>query len=167
MLMIKNSYVGVRLASQTKGTIEKFSLIFIENLDPKIIKKSKEFVNISINKLIDDSKQVHMSSSEKNKSKPTLNKLLRVKFNKFNLLVNEQAFWDHEVNMRGCKGHQTPVGFVQNSGFTLVNGRCSANAFVLTTSILELIEAKKNVVAYRTPSCSVIREARIKHFFIC
>jgi len=184
--LINNSYVGVRLVSVDKGTLEKFSLVYTRNLNRSIdneecLKLNKEFVNISIKKLVDESKKAHAGEVEaKNSSvsRPTLNKLIRAGFNRSNLLVDERVFLEHEINILGSEGHRTPVGFVQNNGFTLVSGKCNANAFVLTSAVVDLLRLKNNlwkeskryfdptIVEYRTPSCGLMtKKARIKHFF--
>ncbi len=177
--LINSSYIGVRLISVDKGTLERFSLIYARTSEKSAV--NKEYINISIRKLIDDSKKTHaaqVEASNPSVTQPTLNKLIRTGFNKSSLLVDEKTFLEHEMNLHGSEGNRTPIGFVQNNGFTLVSGKCGGNAFVVTSAIIELIqyksrmwkESKKRfdptIVEYRTPSCGLmIKKARIKHFF--
>lgn len=134
--------------------------------------------NLSIRKIISDSKLQHQNLikeaepvSKTEATKPTLNKLLRSKYNKHKLLLDDRAFLEHEFNMLDSKQHRMPIGFVQNSGFTLTNGKCSANAFVLAKSILDMIELKSKsydptLVSYKSPSSECLRQAKVVHFYI-
>ena len=141
-----------------------------------------DLINISIKKIVSDSKLKYQSSIKDNApsttAKPSLNKLLRAKYNKYQLLIDDKAFLEHEINLFDSKKHKMPIGFVQTSGFTLTNGKCSANAFVLTKSIIEMIKLKlfskqskcklydPSLVTYRSPSSDCLRKAKIVHFYI-
>ena len=173
---IGQSYLGIRLVNFGQGNIERFALVYKPGgeLQPK-----NSTVQNSINKLVSKSKLEVLNeiSNENAKSigspsfKPTLNKLLRRKFNKSNLLIEQTAYEEHETCLLQLDGHQLPIGFVLNSGLTLLNGRCSSNAFVLTKSIYDLIQNKSTIkqdpylVNYKSHSSNMFKKAKITSFY--
>ena len=63
-----------------------------------------------------------------------------------------------------------PIGFVCNSSFTLVNGKFSANGFLLTQYVIESIEKREkadlSVVDCKTTSSALYKSAKIKQIYI-
>lgn len=171
--MIEKSFVGVRLSSFGKGDIEKFSHIYEENTEDTKTNQDEECVNTSVHKLITESKSQILETTE---NSVPINKLLRAKFNKQSLLLNDDSFFKHELNMIGSEGYRRPIGFAQTSSFSLVSGKCAANAFVLTKSILKMakrqavFDGKKRrdgiIISYRTPSSNSLRKAKIDGIFV-
>ena len=170
MNIIENSFVGIRLSSFGKGDIENFSHIY-EEVD-KEGNEDKDCLHNSIHELITESKDKIFKTTE---ISVPINKLLRAKFNKQSLLLNDDSFLKHELNMIGSNYNKIPIGFVQTSSFSLVSGKCAANAFVLTKSILNMakkrvaVSGKKNnavLISYRSPSSSMLRKAKIDGIFI-
>jgi hypothetical protein len=185
--LVRNSYVAVRLTSLGKGTIDKYSLIYPAQMSLKKNLETEAYnERIVVNNLLSEyrenflknlveSSQIKLDADEK-KSKDLLNKLLRTKFNKFDLLQNEEMFYKFNVELMDTKTHALPVGFVTESGFTLVNGKYGANAFILTKYFVGLLNDNSDMkadriqdrinVTYKIPNSNLYREARINHFFI-
>jgi hypothetical protein len=184
---INSSYIGVRLTNIGRGKIEKFSYIFLDvpEKEQETSNGNKEIlIKKSINKIVNNSKLQILNeiSNEHSKSigtqsfKPTLNKLLKAKFNKNNILIDSKAFETQETYLYDLLNseHQSPVGFVLNGGLTLLNGKYSANAFILGKALLNSIrnsQAKKYknltaMVTYKAPSSNLLKKAKVNNFFI-
>lgn len=95
---------------------------------------------------------------------------MRNKFNKNEVLLNESTFLKYHSELIDSKTHKIPIGFVCTNGFTLINGKCGANAFINTKHILDLLNDKnvldKTLLSYKTPSANLFRTAKINQFFI-
>jgi hypothetical protein len=187
MRSLLNSYVGVRLFSVGKGTIDKFSLLYDtfgqtksgevtsikEALNEENVFNSERFV---VNKLINCYRKQavgELESSGKVTAGANINKLLRRNFNKNELLKNEASFFEMNQELLDSLKYRVPVGFVSNGGYTLVAGGCAANAFILTKHLIDLLSGDRDLdynqrttVSYKTPSADLIRHARITGFYI-
>ena len=137
------SYTVVKLTSVCKGSIDKFSLLYPHSNEPL---NDLEETKMCLNKLIGDYREEFLSKQDnetmKNKSK--INKLIKHKFNKFDILTDENKFYEFESDLADCKEHRAPIGFVFTSGFSLANGKCTANALILTKYLIERINSKLN-----------------------
>jgi hypothetical protein len=134
MSNLSKSFICVRILPTSKGKIEKFSLLY----EPKVFSDSdfsqeKNHSQIAVNKLVANYRsEFLLSIDEKTKSnarsvpQSKLNKLIKNKFNKQNILMNEDNFEKNFIELNDSPLSRKPVGFVCNSSFTLVNGKFSA-----------------------------------------
>jgi hypothetical protein len=191
--IIYKSYVGIRLKSIDKGTMDKFSLLFSKYTPtyPSETETKNNF-KIIINQLItnhmndylekfnNQTKDASKNISRNNKnniSNNPINNLIRSKFNKNDILTIESKYNQFELNMFDCKGHKFPVGFIFNNGFSLVDGKYTANGFILTKFIIESIVFSNNnnkagyqndstIIDYKIPSANhLFKQAKITNFF--
>ena len=167
------SYVCVRLIPVDKGKIEKYSLLYfssntseqnyeIENLNSK--REVEKLVKIYKNELLS------LTEVKTRESTSTSNKLIQ---DKNNFLLNEVNFHNHQLGLAGISSYKKPIGFVCTSGFSLANGQYSANGFILTKILINLINNETNSnnhanltrIDYRTPSANIYKQAKITQVF--
>ena len=168
------SYTAVRLVTVGRGTIDKFSLLYAaEKREHRIDEDTNANETMVVNSLVKNYRAQVLAKLETSDKKVNINKLLKSRFNKHDLLKEEKAFYKFNLDLIDSKEHRVPVGFVCNSGFTLVTGGCSANAFVLTKYLIETIlrqntahSSQRTKLLYKTPNSYLYRSARIVHFFI-
>jgi hypothetical protein len=176
---LSKSFICVRMIPLGKGKIEKFSLLYeakkIKDNDYDLEKKHS---NMTINKMVcnfrnEFLKLIDQKSSEHASStlpKSQLNKLIKNKFNKQKLLINEAYFEKYFVELSDSPFSRKPIGFVCNSGFTLANGKFGANGFILTQFLVDSIEKKADcdlsAVDYKTTSSVLYNHAKIKQIYI-
>lgn len=176
--LIENSYVQVRLGQNQRGCIEKFSLLFasdaVKDEASLAAKKTSqqrilcELINQHRAKVLQDNgiDLKRATKSDKEQHKVSLNKLIRSKYNKHELLQDESAFLRFHEKLRAAESgpaYQAPIGFVVSSGFTLSNGKYSATGFVLGKHLLAQIKTKfaspppaqerSSRLFYRAPNC--------------
>lgn len=173
--LVNSSYIGVRLTTIGKGKIDKYSLLYkYEQLsDSNQVKNELNNSKLVLNKMVEDYKREFLAKIDDNdKNKSNINKLVKHKFNKCDMLVNEDKYLSYEIELNDSKDHKTPIGFVCNSGITLVNGKFSANGFILTKYIVDLINNKNektnslSLVNYKSPSaCGIFKTAKINQFY--
>ena len=175
---LSKSFVCVRLLPFGKGKIDKFSLLY-ENaaLNKMDTNEEKSCSKLVMNKVIHSYRNRFLASlnekpkaSQNSENKSKINKLIRNKFCKENVLLNEENFQYYLHELNDSNANRRPVGFVCNSGFTLVNGKVSANGFLLTKFLLDLIEKKDSVdlsiIEYKMPSSLLYNKAKINGFHI-
>lgn len=176
---LSKSFICVRMLPVGKGKIEKFSLLYeakqIKDNDYDLEKKHS---NMTMNKMVSNFRNEFLKSIDEKSNehasgtlpKSQLNKLIKNKFNKQKLLINEANFEKYFVELSDSPFSRKPIGFVCNSGFTLVNGKFSANGFVLTQFLIDSIEKKADcdlsAVDYKTPSSVLYNHAKIKQIYI-
>lgn len=167
--LLSKSFVAVRLVSSGKGSLEQYSLLYAENKN-----EPKEKQRVVINKLIDEQKsQVVARLKSENKEKPatTINKLIRANFNKYSLLKDESFFLRYYLEIIQSENDNLPIGFISSNEYTLANGKCSANAFILTKYLVNGLDKRTggiapSIIFYQTPNCSsLLKSARIEHLF--
>jgi hypothetical protein len=171
--LINKSFVCVRLVGQGKGKIEKFSLIYNyskSDQKPEQNQNEKQAICKLINNLRREKIKNISEQSNNEIKKATLNKLLKLKFNKNELLMNEKAFETFQSELANKPGHRIPIGYVSESFFTLVNGKYSANAYISVKSLLDIIQLKQNsttLLHYRAPSSyNYYKIAKMMNLFI-
>lgn len=168
--MMKKSYIPMRLIGHEKGKIEKFSLLY-KYSDKKQVEQDEKEKKLIANLISDYRREVmeKLSDKEKENKPATLNKLIKAKFNKYELLRREETFerFTRESNKAGLVNK--PVGFVYSSGFSLVNGKYNANAFVLAKHFVDCIQEcnqNLNLINYKAiNSSNFFRTAKIINFF--
>jgi len=175
---LSKSFICVRILPTSKGKIEKFSLLY----EPKVFNDSdfnqeKNHSQIAVNKLVANFRSEFLLSIDaKTKSnarsapQSKLNKLIKNKFNKQNILMNEDNFEKYFIELNDSPLSRKPIGFVCNSSFTLVNGKFSANGFLLTQYVIDSIEKREradlSVVDCKTTSSALYKSAKIKQIYI-
>ena len=176
---LSKSFVCVRLIPVGKGKMEKFSLLFeSKKLNENDLNLEKNHSKITVNKMVANFRSEFLLSID-DKSKPTasltqpkskLNKLIKNKFNKQNILINEENFEKYFIELSDSSFSRKPIGFVCDSSFTLVNGKFSANGFILTQFLIDSIEKRENsdlsAVDYKTTSSNLYNHAKIKQIYI-
>ncbi|CAF0708528.1 unnamed protein product [Brachionus calyciflorus] len=172
------SYIGVRLESIGRGTLDQFSILYdyfdLKDQKEELDENDSELLHLRLvsNKLIDEYREEFIQKSDlKQDDLKSFNKLLRSKFNKFEMLKDEKWFIKHSFEYRDSKFYKQPIGFICSNGFSLVSGKCSANGFILTKHLLNLIQntdkKMKNIqVNYKEPNSPIYRTAKINQFFI-
>ncbi len=167
--LVEKSFIYVRLLGVEKGNMESFSLIY--SYSAKKERKDDHAKSI-IGKIINDHRQEVVNEiNEENQQgikKLTFNRLLKSKYNKYNLLVREKSFEKYETEKQNQKDIQTPIGFICRSNFTLSNGKFSGNGFILTKCLINMIksEQKSNKVLYIPPSSHrKFKTAKITNIF--
>jgi hypothetical protein len=176
--VLNRSYVAVRLTCLNKGRFEKFSLLYANKSHDTSANEEKEKNNLAIQKLVAEYKSeflAKLNNKQENGNGNEIKKRSKNKrFDKFCLLINEEAFQKFEIELNDCNQHEKPIGFVTSNEFTLVKGKCTANAFILTKYLLEVLKTqsknmkvddkKESIVNFRAPNCNTLRQARINHF---
>lgn len=178
---LNHSYIAVRLQCDNRGTLDNFSILYQHNETTDQNDTEKDDSKLVMRSILDEHKKEcikKLTSDEKNKTKDkkvTLNKLIRANSNPNELLLDESVFLKFQRELSDSKSFRRPIGFVINGAFNLACGKCTANGFVLTKSILESIEQKKqqqpkqqntNFVLFKTPTCDIYKTARITNIFI-
>lgn len=171
----QDSFISIRLEAVSRGNLDTFSLLYdyfkIENDREK---EEKELFHLRLvsDKIVDEYKQDFIKKLGANNDQITLNKLLRSKFVKFEILKDENWFFRHQMEFRDSEFYKTPIGFICSSGFSLVNGKCSANGFILTKYVLDKIDQKykqnnfdKILLNYKEPNSSLFKTAKINQIF--
>lgn len=171
-----DSFIGIRLEAIGRGNLDTFSLLYdYFEIESDKDKKKRELFHLRLvsNKIIDEYKLEFINKLDSKNDQITLNKLLRSKFNKFEILKDENWFFKHQMEFKDSNFYKSPIGFVCSSGFSLVNGKCSANGFILTKYVLNLIDRKykqnkfeKNLLNYKEPNSSMFKTAKINQIFI-
>ena len=167
--LLGKCFINVRLESTGKGNMENFSLIYHYS-DKKEIQQSdqaKAIIGDLINKYKHDEIKAICESNKKGITKPTLNRLLKSKFNKQNLLIQEKRFEIYQTQLQKLKDNQTAIGFISKSNFRLASGKYNANGFILGKSFVEIIQkSENNLVNYITPSCQTFfKTAKISNLY--
>ena len=107
-------------------------------------------------------------------STSNINKLLRSKYNKNDLLIMESKFNEFELDLIDSSNHSSSIGFVFNNAFSLVDGKYTANGYILAKFIIDSINFKNNnnqnndlsIINYKTQSqANIYRSAKIIKFF--
>jgi hypothetical protein len=182
---LMNSYTAVRLTTIGKGTIDTFSWLYDKsNVKPNSTTRTVDSNNDTtfnnarfvINNIINHHRSqvlANLESSGKVTAGSNINKLLRGNFNKHDLLKSETSFFELNKELLDSKTHRMPIGFVSHGGYTLVNGGISANAYILTKYLLNLVDSKETLdynqrtsITYKTPNSSQLRNAKIIHLYI-
>ena len=163
---IKNldkSFVCVRLTPIDKGKIEKFSLLYNSTTNKQLKNELDDGLHtkLVVEKLIENYKQDFLANlNEKDKRVK-----LKRKLNANNLLSNEEYFFNQQLELKDTSNHKIPIGIVCNSGFTLLNGKISANGLILTKYFLDSMTENNNInltrIDFKTPSSNIYKTAKI------
>lgn len=178
--LIDYSYIPVRMSSQGRGTLDRFSLIFNYDQNYAQVNEARATdVKLAMSKITTEYRENFMSTFEQasktddKKVEANLNKLLRHKFNKYEMLLDENVFFKYLRELSDSKNYRLPIGFIANGHFNLATGNYSANGFVLTKAIVDICNQAsqknnaKNLFVYQTSNSNQIqRLAKIDHFFI-
>ena len=176
---LNKCYVGVRAIHIGKGKIEKYSLLYKNSNGTQSTKKGamynkhfKTVINKQINHLKDRVLKEMNLNGEK-KQKPTLNRLLRSKFNRNKILITESYFEKFHQDLMDSKDHELPIGFSVNGAVSLITSKYTANCFILGKTMVESIKSKfetKNfksnlsLLKYKAPSSNLFKTAKILNF---
>lgn len=163
--IIENSYINVRLTSYGRGTIDKNSQIYLLNendLNLKNIEKLEDVIEFkSFKKLV------------KNIKHNEIKKISDVENDELKYLANESDFEKYQIEINKNLLKRKLIGFVNNSKLTLVNGKFSANAAIMTKYIIEIILKQqyfnnkfKYFVLYRTPTSIKYKLAKLNYLYI-
>ena len=161
---LHKSFTAVRLVATGKGSIDKFSLLYLSQDTQCVSQQKLQQVNhLAIEKLVANYKKeviarwdkenpeavkTNPTASESEKAKvkkiTPMNKLIRSKFNKNALLADESKFNEFCVDMLDCSEWPKAVGVVTTGGFSLLNGKPAANALIMTKHLMRMIDNKRS-----------------------
>ncbi|RMZ95978.1 ribonucleases P MRP subunit POP1 [Brachionus plicatilis] len=170
-----DSYIGVRLESVGRGSLDQFSILYdyFEIKRDSEAEKTEQFhLRLVTNKIIDEYRKEFVKKNG-NDSQITLNKLLRTKFNKFEILKEENWFFKYQMEYKDSEFYKLPLGFVCSSGFSLANGKCSANGLIVTKYLINLLDQKYNqnkfdkiLLNYKEPNSSLFKTTKINQIIV-
>jgi len=164
--LLEKSFINVRLLGEGKGNMESFSLIYCYSSKKEF--KNSENAKTLIGKIINDFRQEEVKAIhgeiQQGKKNITLNRLLKSRYNKHNLLVRESSFEKYETEIQSQKESQKPIGFIYKSSFTLSNGKISGNGYILAKCLIKMTNS--NLILYNSPSShNKLKTAKITNIF--